>query len=157
MFGSNDKGKIMKGPAHTLISGQTEISGDIRFTGELIVEGRIRGNIYADDESAAVIRVAETGVVEGGIWVPSAVINGLVKGDVHCVKHLELAAKGIIMGDVYYTLIEMVMGSEVNGNLMHIARAQQETGRLAAAPGNALSFVGGDREREAHQGSIEGE
>lgn len=157
MFGSNDKGKIMRVPAHTLISGQTEISGDIRFTGELIVEGRIHGNIYADDESGAVIRVTETGVVEGGIWVPSAVINGLVKGDVHCVKHIELAAKGIIMGDVYYTLIEMVMGSEVNGSLMHIARAQNEAGRLAAAPGNALSFASEYRERETRHDNVENE
>lgn len=157
MFGSNDKGKIAQGPAHTLISGQTEISGDIRFTGELIVEGRIRGNIYADDESAAVIRVTETGVVEGGIWVPSAVINGLVKGDVHCVKHIELAAKGVILGDVYYTLIEMVMGSEVNGSLMHIARVQQEAERLAAAPGQVLSFETESREQDARFAVRDGE
>lgn len=138
MFGSNDKGRVAHGSAHTLISGQTEISGDLRFTGELIVEGRIRGNIYADDESGAVIRVTETGVVEGDIWVPTAVINGLVKGDTHCVKHIELAAKGIIMGDVYYTLIEMVMGSEVNGSLMHLARAQHDAVRLTSVPDKAL-------------------
>ncbi|MDP1932146.1 MAG: polymer-forming cytoskeletal protein [Gammaproteobacteria bacterium] len=157
MFGSGDKGKPVQGPAHTLISGQTEISGDLRFTGELIVEGRIRGNIYADDESAAVIRVTESGVVEGGIWVPSAVINGLVKGDVHCVKHIELAAKGVIMGDVYYTLIEMVMGSEVNGSLMHIARVQKETERLAATPGNVLSYDAENHEQDSRYGAADSE
>ena len=113
MFKSNNKKVSVSGPAHTLISQQTEIVGDLRFTGELIVEGRIKGNVYADDESGALIRVAESGVIEGEVWVPSVVINGLVKGDVHSSKHLELAAKAVVMGNVFYNLIEMVMGSEL--------------------------------------------
>jgi cytoskeletal protein CcmA (bactofilin family) len=141
MFGTSEKSKPrQQGPAHTLISRQTEISGDMRFSGELIIEGTVRGNIFAEDESAALVRVTETGVVEGEIWVPSAVINGLVRGDVHCAKHLELAAKAVVIGNVYYSLIEMVMGSEVNGSLMHIGRAQQDSKLLAGAVNNALSY-----------------
>jgi cytoskeletal protein CcmA (bactofilin family) len=132
MFGSN-KSPAASGPAHTLISRQTEIMGDLRFTGELIVEGKIKGNVYADDESGALIRIAETGVVEGEIWVPTAVVNGLVKGDLHTSKHLELAAKAVVIGNVFYNLIEMVMGSEVNGSLMQIARAQQDAKRLTGS------------------------
>ncbi len=120
------------GPAHTLISRSTEIVGDIHFSGELIIEGRVKGNIYADDDSAGLIRVAEKGVVEGEICVPSAVVNGLVQGDVRSTTHLELAAKAVVVGNVYYDLIEMVMGSEVNGNLMHISTSQNENKRLAA-------------------------
>lgn len=145
MFGASEKNKPrQQGPAHTLISRQTEISGDVRFSGELIIEGTVRGNIFAEDESAALVRVAEAGVVEGEICVPSAVINGLVRGDVHCAKHLELAAKAVVIGNVYYSLIEMVMGSEVNGSLMHIGRAQQESKRLAGASSNVLSYDTGD-------------
>ncbi len=140
MFGSSDKGNLAAGSAHTLISRQTEIAGDMRFSGELIIEGKITGNIYADDQSNAVIRVAESGIVEGEIWVPSAVINGLVKGDIHSAKHLELAAKAVVTGNVYYALIEMVMGSEVNGSLMHIAKAKQEAKRLEATRNKVLSY-----------------
>jgi cytoskeletal protein CcmA (bactofilin family) len=140
MFKSNNKKLSATGPAHTLVSKQTEIVGDLRFSGELIVEGRIKGNVYADDESGALIRIAETGVVEGEVWVPSVVANGLVKGDVHSSKHLELAAKAVVMGNVFYNLIEMVMGSEVNGSLMHIARAQQEAKRLSASQAKTLAY-----------------
>lgn len=146
MFGVSEKNKPrQQGPAHTLISRQTEISGDVRFMGELIIEGTVRGNIFAEDESTALVRLAETGVVEGEICVPSAVINGLVRGDVHCAKHLELAAKAVVIGNVYYSLIEMVMGAEVNGNLMHIGRAQQESKRLAGASGKVLSYDTGNQ------------
>ena len=52
------------------------------------------------------------------------------QGDVRSANHLELAAKAVVIGNVYYNLIEMVMGSEVNGNLMHISSTQQDAKRL---------------------------
>jgi cytoskeletal protein CcmA (bactofilin family) len=130
MFGGSDK-TLGKGPAHTLVSRSTEIVGDVHFTGELIVEGKIRGNVYAEDDSDALVRVVEQGSVEGEICVPSVVINGLVQGDVRSAKHIELAAKAVVVGNVYYNLIEMVMGSEVNGNLMHLSSVHNQTKRLA--------------------------
>ena len=56
--------------------------------------------------------------------------DGIVQGDVRSATHLELAAKAVVVGNVYYNLIEMVMGSEVNGNLMHIGPNQSEAKRL---------------------------
>jgi cytoskeletal protein CcmA (bactofilin family) len=132
MFKKPVPDKTSTGPANTLISRATEIVGDIHFSGELIIEGRVKGNIYAEDDSEALIRVAEKGAVEGEVCVPSAIVNGLVQGDLRSTNHLELAAKAVVVGSVYYNLIEMVMGSEVNGNLMHISTSQNENKRLAA-------------------------
>ena len=53
-----------------------------------------------------------------------------MQGDVRSSSHIELAAKAVVLGSVYYNLIEMVMGSEVNGNLMHISSNQSEAKRL---------------------------
>ena len=64
--------------------------------------------------------------------MPSAIINGLVQGDVRSTIHIELAAKAVVAGNVYYNLIEMVMGSEVNGNLIHIGSSNQEAKKLSA-------------------------
>jgi len=140
MFGkSKDIPPAVSSHAHTLISRNTEIVGDIHFSGELIIEGRVKGNIYAEDDSAALIRVAENGAVEGEICVPSAVINGLIQGDVRSANHIELASKAVVVGNVYYNLIEMVMGSEVNGNLIHIGANQNET-KLLEAKMNKLPF-----------------
>ncbi|MFT6094747.1 MAG: cytoskeletal protein CcmA (bactofilin family) [Pseudohongiellaceae bacterium] len=129
---SAEPAKMTGGLSHTLISRTTEVVGDIHFSGELLVEGKVKGNIFAEDDSDALIRVAEKGAVEGEICVPSAVINGLVEGDVRSSKHIELAAKATVIGNVYYNLIEMVMGSEVNGNLMHLSANQKEAKRIAA-------------------------
>ncbi len=118
----------------TLISKSTEINGDLHFSGTLEVEGKIRGNIYADADAPAEVRIRESGLVQGEIKVPSVIINGLVEGDVYSSEHIELAAKARVVGNVYYHLIEMVMGSEVNGSLCHRSSAELKPKQLDVKP-----------------------
>ena len=139
MFSKNEEIEVDSSPADTLVSRTTEIVGDLHFSGELIVEGRIKGSVYAEDDSSAIIRIAESGSVEGEICVPSSIINGLVQGDVRSTKHIELAKKAVVAGNVYYNLIEMVMGSEVNGNLMHIS-SNQKSNKLLPEVKEKLPF-----------------
>lgn len=134
----------------TLISKATEITGDIHFSGTLEIEGRIFGNIYADDDSTASVRVRETGLVKGEIQSPMIVINGLVEGDVYSSNHIELAAKARVTGNVHYHLIEMVMGSEVNGSLSHRAAGESLPRQVAdARPGGAIQGNAQYRESSA--------
>ncbi|MBT3531372.1 MAG: polymer-forming cytoskeletal protein [Gammaproteobacteria bacterium] len=130
MFNKKVIEKPIDSHAHTLVSRSTEIVGDIHFSGELIIEGKVKGSIYAEDDSKALIRVAEGGCVDGEICVPTAIVNGLVQGDVRCANHIELASKAVVVGNVYYNLIEMVMGSEVNGNLMHLSSQLSDAQKL---------------------------
>ena len=103
----------------TLISKDSEIVGDIKFTGDLEIQGVVRGNIIAKAENGATVRVIEGGRVEGEIHAPKVIINGEIQGDVHCGEHVELAAKANVEGNVHYNLIEMVKGAQVNGNLLY--------------------------------------
>ena len=48
------------------------------------------------------------------------IISGVVKGDVYSSDYVELGSTARIEGDVYYGLIEMAMGAEVNGKLVRI-------------------------------------
>lgn len=114
-------GKGHGGSHTTLIAADTEITGDIRFTGLLEIEGAIVGNISADANSEAHVRIQESGKVEGDIRVPKVVINGDVKGTV-LSSTLELAPKAQIEGNVHYNTIEMMKGAQVNGNLVHSAK-----------------------------------
>lgn len=107
------------GSGITLIANNCELSGDVHFSDQLQINGTVKGNIYAVEGSKAVVTVSEKGRVKGDIRVPNVIINGKVYGDVYSDKHIELAAKAEIKGNVYYSLIEMVMGSRVDGNLVH--------------------------------------
>lgn len=108
----------------TMIAKGTVVKGDVAFEGGLLVEGTIKGNVRAEPGSESLLRLSEAGVIEGEISVPHVVINGKVSGDVHSSVHVELAAKAVVNGNVHYQLIEMVMGAEVNGSLVHIQPAK---------------------------------
>lgn len=58
-------------------------------------------------------------MIEGEVKVPNVVVNGTIIGDVHAMTHIEVATKARIHGNIYYSLIEMAMGAEVNGTLVH--------------------------------------
>lgn len=103
----------------TLISSKAEVVGDIHFSGGLHVDGRVYGNIIADDDSKAVLRVSDKGVIEGEVSVPHVIVNGAIVGDVHSCEHVELAAKAGVKGNIYYNTIEMVMGAQVDGRMAH--------------------------------------
>jgi len=105
----------------TLIGAETVIEGDVRFEGGLHVDGTIRGNVLAEAGSDAVLILSEKGRIEGEVHVPRVILNGTVVGDVHADGQVELASRARISGDVHYRLIEMAMGAEVNGRLVHMA------------------------------------
>ena len=51
-------------------------------------------------------------------------------GDVHASQRAELASGARIQGTLYYGLLEMDEGAEVNGQLVHIDGARQSQLRL---------------------------
>jgi cytoskeletal protein CcmA (bactofilin family) len=103
----------------TLIGQGTEIKGDLVFSGGLHVDGKIIGNVNAEEGTDALLILSEFGQIEGDVKVPNMVLNGEIIGDVFGSHRVELAPKSRINGSVYYNLIEMAIGAEVNGGLVH--------------------------------------
>jgi len=102
----------------SLIGQNTEIQGDIVFSGGLHIDGKSKGNIIAT-EPGSQLTVSDQGVVEGEVRVPNVILNGHVIGDVFTSERIELASEARVHGNVYYNLIEMAIGAEVNGKLVH--------------------------------------
>lgn len=109
-----------KGPAmDTLIGRQTEITGDVSFSGGLHIDGRIKGNVTSVSDKASSLSVSESGVIEGNVRVGSVVVNGRVVGEVRVAERLVLGAKARIIGDVRYRVLQMEAGALVNGQLIY--------------------------------------
>ena len=123
MFGNRKRIRTTK--IDTLIGRRSEILGDVHFAGGLHVDGTVKGNVVAEEDPASVLTLSETGTIEGEVRVSNVVLNGTVIGDVHANQHIELASNARITGNVYYNLIEMAMGAEVNGNLVHVAEGME--------------------------------
>jgi len=102
----------------TLIGQNAVFKGDLEFTGGLRVDGHIKGNVIAKDESNSTVVVSESGEVEGNITVPHVVVNGTINGNIKSGGRVELQAKAKINGDVHYKAVEMELGASINGNLV---------------------------------------
>lgn len=121
MLGSSKTNKTTSAPTSvdTLVGRQTEVLGDVRFSGGLHVDGKVKGKVIAAGDKASALSVSESGTIEGDVRVPSIVLNGSVVGDVHASNKITLAAKARVTGNVYYKVIEMEGGAQVNGQLVH--------------------------------------
>ena len=108
----------------SLIGQNSQIIGDFRFSGGLHIDGTVKGNVLGDEDEHAMLTLSDRGTIEGEVKAPFIILNGVVKGDVHAREHVELASSARVEGNVYYRLIEMAMGAEVNGKLLRIPEAE---------------------------------
>lgn len=134
MFGTDKHKKVdigQFGGKTTIIAQDAEFTGDLQFTGALQVDGRVIGNVQADE---GLVRISEHGYIEGVIRAPSVLINGHVVGDVHASEHLELDAKARISGNLHYRFMEMVMGAQTSGNLHYMDAEVSPQGALEVDP-----------------------
>ena len=108
----------------TLVGTNTRIDGDLNFEGGCHVDGMVNGNVSADTESDSALSVSEDANIKGGVTVPYVVLHGIVRGDVFASKRVELGPTARVIGNVYYNLIEMAIGAEINGKLVHQPEGQ---------------------------------
>jgi cytoskeletal protein CcmA (bactofilin family) len=108
----------------TLVGANTRISGDLHFSGGCHVDGTVNGSVTADPDSKSALSISEDGNIDGGVTVPYVVLNGIVRGDVFANQRVELGPTARVIGNVYYNLIEMAIGAEINGKLVHQPEGQ---------------------------------
>jgi cytoskeletal protein CcmA (bactofilin family) len=126
------KQKPIKAEIDTLIGAKSRINGDVEFVGGLHLDGHINGNVKSEPGSGATLSVSEQGCIEGSVVVTNIVLNGLVKGDIDAGDRVELGPKARVLGSVHYTTIETAVGAQINGKLIHRAKAGPESRDSAA-------------------------
>ena len=118
----------------TIVGPNTQINGDMQFEGWCHVDGTVNGNLTADPDSNSHLSVSEDASVDGGVTVPNVQLNGIVRGDVFANQRVELGPTARVIGNVYYNLIEMAIGAEINGKLVHQPHGQvqllEQTARI---------------------------
>lgn len=132
----------------TLIGAKAELKGDIVFSGGLRIDGKQKGNISTRGAGNSTLVLSENAEIVGNVTVPHMIINGKIKGNVHCAERIELQSKAEISGDVHYKVIEMALGATINGNLIHDSGQAAERGAVTKLKPVAVSG-GGDSSAES--------
>lgn len=116
MFGNRNN---KNAPIDSLIGVGTTITGDINFRGGLRIDGTIEGRVAGLDGDSTHLVLSERGRVTGEIHARRMMINGEVCGPVIATESLELMPKARVLGDVQYQRIEVHLGAQVTGRLIH--------------------------------------
>ncbi|OLU26157.1 polymer-forming cytoskeletal protein [Pseudomonas sp. PA27(2017)] len=101
----------------SLIAAGAQFRGDLEFQGAVQIDGKVLGDILTEQ---GLVRVSVEGQVEGEVRAPHVVIDGEIVGDVYASQHVELGPKARVRGNLYYGLMEMAMGAQVEGGLRPI-------------------------------------
>ncbi len=123
--------KIRAPKITTVIGRETELRGDVKFHGGLHVDGVINGNVTGGTDERCVLILSESGSIEGDVRVANVILNGTIAGDLYVSERAELAPQARVTGTLYYCLLEMSIGAEVNGQLIHM----EEEARMLSRDG----------------------
>lgn len=131
MFGKKQRKHTV---VDTLVGANTKLNGDLHFQGGCHIDGTVNGNVMADPDSESALSISDVGNIDGGVTVPYVVLNGIVRGDLFASQRVELGPTARVIGNVYYNLIEMAIGAEINGKLVHQPEGQvpliEQTSRI---------------------------
>ncbi len=105
----------------TLVGADTQINGDVHFSGGLRVDGAIRGDVSEPNASPSTLILSENGSIEGAVTASKIVINGKVTGTVKAGQFIEMQSKARIIGDLHYKSLEMHTGAVIEGKLVYLA------------------------------------
>jgi cytoskeletal protein CcmA (bactofilin family) len=120
-------------PIKSLIAHGSQISGNMRFTDGLRVDGAVVGNLRAGDDEPSLLVISESASVTGEVHADHIIINGTVKGPIYAAVMLELQPKARIEGEVRYAALEMHQGALVSGQLRPLLEGEDKpTLKLAA-------------------------
>ncbi len=140
MFSRKRPDQVAPATTTSLIAHGTRITGDVKFEGSLFLEGQIDGQVMAS-EPGALLTIGGQGLVQGDIHVPAAIVHGSVRGNVHAVERLELAATACVEGNVCYRSIVVVAGAQIHGRLQHCEADSDQGTAWPTAPVDATAVA----------------
>lgn len=84
------------GATRNVLSSDVEIKGTIKFTNDLVIDGKIEGEITSDGN----LTVGENARIRAEIKTGSVVVYGKIHGNITVTDRVELKAGAEIVGDI---------------------------------------------------------
>lgn len=123
-----------KPPASVLASDMTVV-GNLRTTGDIVVEGTVEGDIRAH-----LLTIGESATIRGEVIADDIVINGRVIGRVRGLK-VRLTSTARVEGDIIHKTIAIESGAHFEGSVQRqddpLALGRSAPAARAAAPAPA--------------------
>jgi cytoskeletal protein CcmA (bactofilin family) len=79
-----------------VLANDVEIKGSIKFSHDLIIDGKIEGEVHSDGS----LTVGENALIKGEIKTRSVTIFGKVEGNITVQERCELKTNAVLVGDI---------------------------------------------------------
>ena len=94
-----------------MVSGETQLVGDLSLSDNLHVDGSIKGTV----KSAADVTLGKTGCFEGDLNAVNILVSGRFQGNISA-QRLEIIAGGYVEGEVEVDELIIESGGHFNGS-----------------------------------------
>jgi cytoskeletal protein CcmA (bactofilin family) len=101
---------VMATPTNFLSSG-IEITGSVRFANDMIIDGKIQGEITSEKGR---VTIGENAIIKGDISAGEVKVYGKIEGKITSLR-CELKDKSKINGDIKSKVFTMEEGAQLSG------------------------------------------
>ena len=122
-------------PPASVLSSDLTVTGNMRTTGDIMVEGTVDGDIRAH-----MLTVGEGATIRGEVIADDVVINGRIVGRVRGLK-VRLSSSARVEGDIIHKTIAIESGAHFEGSVQ-----RQEDPLGAAERGGGAAKSGGQQQ-----------
>jgi cytoskeletal protein CcmA (bactofilin family) len=145
------------GPSRNVLSSDVEIKGTVKFTNDLVVDGRIEGEIHSDGN----LTVGENARLKAEIKTGTVVVYGKVHGNIVASDRVELKATAEVVGDIKAKTLAIepgaiFVGKSNVGTPSTPAAASSSKPAAQAAPASAAAPAPKAAEPQPKQGNLSG-
>lgn len=119
----------MTSTTRNTLASDVEITGSIKFSHDLIIDGKIDGEVISDGS----LTIGENAVIKGEIKTKSVIVFGRVNGNIEVKEHCDLKKDAQIVGDIKAGTLSIEGGASFMGQ----SAVGQGVGSSAGAPPTA--------------------
>lgn len=98
---------------HCLITGNLQIRGDVYFSGQLRIDGRVDGKVSVFEGGKGQLVVSRGAVINGPVSATSVLADGTINGPMDVQEKLECRSNAVIRGRVTYGSIHISDGAKI--------------------------------------------
>ncbi|MCA9522405.1 MAG: polymer-forming cytoskeletal protein [Myxococcales bacterium] len=98
---------------HSVISDGIRVSGTIEAAEDLLIRGRVDGDI----SSSQTVLIDVSGIVKGTLRAQTVIVRGVMVGDVHTKTITQLANEGRMVGNIYSPQVVLDEGAAFRGRI----------------------------------------
>ena len=98
-------------PPASILSSDLHITGNLKTTGDIQVEGTVEGDIRAH-----LLTIGESATIKGEVTADDVVVNGRIVGRVRGLK-VRLTATARVEGDIIHKTIAIESGAHFEGSV----------------------------------------